>query len=131
MSKEEKKYNNHTRNQRRMFRIKKQEEKINDLKLLVGNLQSQLEQQLYQLQQDNENLRTTIKNDDIAINNLCNEIRQLKQDKEDKYKNAWEYMFEWFNKKNVKRDTPKSLEIENFVIEFMQEIEKMNGIEVK
>lgn len=44
MNKEEKKFNNHTRNQRRMFRIKKQEEKINDLKLLVGNLQSQLDQ---------------------------------------------------------------------------------------
>jgi len=58
------------------------------------------------------------------------EYLELSKDNEEllKYKNAWEYMFEWFNKKNVKRDTPKSLEIENFVIEFMQEIEKINGI---
>lgn len=61
------------------------------------------------------------------------EYLELSKDNEEllKYKNAWEYMFEWFNKKNAKRDTPKSLEIENFIIELMQEIEKMNGIEVE
>ena len=34
-----KKLKSHTRNQRRMYRIHKQEEKIHDLELLVGSLQ--------------------------------------------------------------------------------------------
>jgi uncharacterized FlaG/YvyC family protein len=65
VNKEEKKYNNHTRNQRRMFRIKKQEEKINDLKLLVGSLQSQL---------DNANKK--IEKLDNEIKSVINIIKQ-------------------------------------------------------
>ena len=38
MNKEE---NNHTRNQKRMYRIHKQEERIQDLELLVGTLQQE------------------------------------------------------------------------------------------
>lgn len=36
-----KKLKSHTRNQRRMYRIHKQEEKIHDLELLVGSLQQE------------------------------------------------------------------------------------------
>ena len=35
------KFKSHTRNQRRMYRIHKQEEKIHDLELLVGSLQQE------------------------------------------------------------------------------------------
>ena len=35
---------NHTRNQRRMYRIHKQEEKIKEQELLIGSLQSQLQE---------------------------------------------------------------------------------------
>lgn len=48
-----------------------------------------------------------------------------------KYKNAWEDMHKWFSQRNSKYDTPKSLEIENFVSTFMQELEKKHGIEVE
>lgn len=85
---------------------------------------------LYEYRQDYWNY-TGCHNDIVRHLNVIEELFKEIQNTDDKYKNAWEYMFEWFNKKNAKKDTPKSLEIENFVIEFMQEIEKMNGIEVK
>lgn len=53
------------------------------LKIDKNNLQSQLDK----AKAENENLRATIKNDDIAVNKLCEEIKQLKEqrDKVTKY----------------------------------------------
>lgn len=40
------------------------------------------------------------------------------------YKSAFEYMYKWFNQKNNKIDTEKSLKIEKIVIDFMNEMIK-------
>ncbi len=43
---------------------------------------------------------------------------------QDKYKLMWSDMKVWFYKRNNRYDTPKSLELENFVLMFMQELEQ-------
>lgn len=67
------------------------------------------------------------------INNNANNIEywkkeylELSKENEElsKYKNAWKDMRKWFSQRNSKYDTPKSLEIENFVSTFMQELEQ-------
>jgi hypothetical protein len=85
VNKEEKKYNNHTRNQRRMFRIKKQEEKINDLKLLVGSLQSQL---------DIANKKIKEQND--IINNYASEDKERQENERLEYLIEDEKRFDYY-----------------------------------
>lgn len=64
---------------------------------------------------------------EIKITIFDSESKQMLE----KYKNAWEDMSKWFSQRNSKYDTPKSLEIENFVSTFMQELEQKHGIEVE
>lgn len=57
----------HTRNQKRMYRIHKQDEKIHDLELIIGKLQ-----------QENKQLNGTIQTYDILLKSNIEENKQLK-----------------------------------------------------
>ena len=58
----------HTRNQKRMYRIHKQDEKIHDLELIIGKLQ-----------QENKQLNGTIQTYDILLKTNIEENKQLQE----------------------------------------------------
>ena len=58
----------HTRNQKRMYRIHKQDEKIHDLELIIGKLQ-----------QENKQLNGTIQTYDILLKSNIEENKQLQE----------------------------------------------------
>lgn len=57
----------HTRNQKRMYRIHKQDEKIHDLELMIGKLQ-----------QENKKLNSAIQTYDILLKANTEENKRLK-----------------------------------------------------
>lgn len=59
------KFKEHTRNQKRMYRIHKQDEKIHDLELMIGKLQ-----------QENKKLNGTIQTYDILLKSNIEENKQ-------------------------------------------------------
>ncbi len=65
----------HTRNQRRMYRIHKLEEKVHNQDLLIGSLQSQLKAKEEVIKEAKEKLKNYItfcKNDSQGAYEMCN-----------------------------------------------------------
>lgn len=129
----------HTRNQKRMYRIHKQDEKIHDLELMIGKLQQENKQlkndwnklkELFDIQKGSEEYEalqwlefqtTNYKNDSIILHFyriLYNFILklQLENKKFKKLKNNWEKLKEYigaeyycFDNESVEFDIAKDI----------------------
>lgn len=82
----------HTRNQKRMYRIHKQDEKIHDLELMIGKLQQenkQLKERMKYLERSNDRREEIIIEQRQEINNLednWDELKEIIRKKQDYYK---------------------------------------------
>lgn len=111
----------HTRNQKRMYRIHKQDEKIHDLELMTGKLQ-----------QENEHLKERIEYLERSNNRREDTILEQRQeisDLEDNWNKLKEYLFDirkrgfaLQNLANVTKNTEPNIAI-LIIINKMQELE--------
>lgn len=112
----------HTRNQKRMYRIHKQDEKIHDLELMTGKLQ-----------QENEHLKERIKYLERSNNRREDTILEQRQeisDLEDNWNKLKEYLFDirkrgfaLQNLANVTKNTEPNIAMV-IIINKMKEIEQ-------
>lgn len=110
------KFKEHTRNQKRMYRIHKQDEKIHDLELMIGKLQ-----------QENKKLNGAIQTYDILLKANVEENKQLKDN--------WNKLREYFNERIEVCDNRLSSPFCNFEkatkerLIFSQCLEKLTELE--
>lgn len=105
----------HTRNQKRMYRIHKQDEKIHDLELMIGKLQQenkQLKERMEYLERSND------RREDIII-----EQRQEISDLEDNWDELKEYLH------NVDVVVDYSENYDGHFINYDELIDKMQELE--
>ncbi len=82
----------HTRNQKRMYRIHKQDEKIHDLELMIGKLQQenkQLKERMEYLERSNDRREDIIIEQRQEISDLednWDELKEIIRKKQDYYK---------------------------------------------
>lgn len=99
----------HTRNQKRMYRIHKQDKKIHDLELMIGKLQQenkQLKERMEYLERSNDRREDIIIEQRQEISDLednWNELKEIIRKKQDYYKyfkdNRYrKFLFELLNK---------------------------------
>lgn len=99
----------HTRNQKRMYRIHKQDEKIHDLELMIGKLQQenkQLKERMEYLERSNDRREDIIIEQRQEISDLednWDELKEIIRKKQDYYKyfkdNRYKkFLFELLNK---------------------------------
>lgn len=99
----------HTRNQKRMYRIHKQNEKIHDLELMIGKLQQenkQLKERMEYLERSNDRREDIIIEQRQEISDLednWDELKEIIRKKQDYYKyfkdNRYrKFLFELLNK---------------------------------
>lgn len=105
----------HTRNQKRMYRIHKQDEKIHDLELMIGKLQ----QENKQLKEGMEYLeRSNDRREDIII-----EQRQEISDLEDN----WDELKEIIRKKQDYYKYFKDNRYRKFLSELLNKMQELEG----
>ena len=74
----------HTRNQKRMYRIHKQEEKILEQELMIASLQQkveQLEKENKELKEENKRIFQNVNDDELLISNAMNYAELKKAEK--------------------------------------------------
>lgn len=101
----------HTRNQKRMYRIHKQEEKIQDLELLVGTLQ-----------QENQELKEQLEVGEQQYNDLVEEKEELQEQLSSKtlqLENQEKEFIEYINKtiKELECDDVDDEEMKGYLIQ--------------
>lgn len=105
----------HTRNQKRMYRIHKQDEKIHDLELMIGKLQQenkQLKERMEYLERSND------RREDIVI-----EQRQEISDLEDN----WDELKEIIRKKQDYYKYFKDNRYRKFLFELLNKMQELEG----
>ena len=113
----------HTRNQKRMYRIHKQDEKIHDLELMIGKLQQenkQLKERMEYLERSNDRREDIIIEQRQEINNLEDNWDELKEYiKETKLKEFEKS----YGKRYGKVFTQSEIVVCNMIMDKMLEIE--------
>ena len=130
------KFKEHTRNQKRMYRIHKQDEKIHDLELMIGKLQQE-NKKLKMIVNEYERLNKGFKITDVQKYNI-DELLSYK-----KYKDNWDELKEYcketklkefeksYGKRYGKTFTQAEIIVCNMILDKMQELEKGSGSDVK
>ena len=98
----------HTRNQKRMYRIHKQDEKIHDLELMIGKLQ-----------QENKKLNSAIQTYDILLKANTEENKRLKDN--------WDELKEIIRKKQDYYKYFKDNRYRKFLFELLNKMQELEG----